>query len=73
VTLCLAAGHIRNGNHAAIQDHCDRNGWRLFSEEWLGKQFSTLATADYENDIAIVAAKLARLAVLHHKGAVKGA
>jgi len=60
VQLCLAAGHIYKGHADRIRDHCEKKGWGLFDEEWFREQFANLATADYENDIAIVAAKLAK-------------
>ena len=62
VRLCLAAGHIRKGSKGDIQQHCRKNGWQLFDEDWFREQFDKLADADYENDIAIVAAKLAKAA-----------
>jgi len=62
VKLCLAAGHIRKGSEADIQEHCRKNGWLLFGQAWFREQFGKLADADYENDIAIVAAKLAKAA-----------
>ena len=62
VKLCLAAGHIRKGNKADIEQHCQRNGWLLFAEDWFRERFDKLAEAGYENDIAIVAAKLASAA-----------
>jgi len=62
VILCLAAGHIRKGDKEKIQNHCEKNGWRLFGEDWFREEFEKLAEADYENDIAIVAAKLAKSA-----------
>ncbi len=62
VKLCLAAGHIRKGNKAHIENHCRKNGWLLFAEDWFREQFDKLAETDYENDIAIVAAKLAKIA-----------
>lgn len=58
--LCLAAGNIQNGNESDIQAHCDANGWQLFGPAWFRERFVELADCDYENDIAIVAAKLAK-------------
>lgn len=63
VRLCLAAGHIRRGDEVQIRQHCQRNGWDLFDAPWFREQFDGLADADYENDIAIVAAKLANISV----------
>jgi hypothetical protein len=62
VRLCLAAGHICNGDREKVRQHCRKNRWWLFDEEWFSQQFAKLAKAGYENDIAIVAAKLAKKA-----------
>lgn len=63
VQLCLAAGHIRNNNEEDIRQHCQKNGWRLFAPSWFRQQFDQLGEADYENDIAIVAAKLSQISI----------
>jgi hypothetical protein len=62
VKLCLAAGHIANGDRANIRQRCEDEGWGLFDEAWFGQEFARLVKADYENDIAVVAAKLGKLA-----------
>lgn len=62
VQLCLAAGHIRKGDEESIRQHCEKKGWKLFAPSWFRKQFDKLAETHYENDIAIVAAKLANVA-----------
>ncbi len=62
VRLCLAAGHIHKGDREKIKQHCEKKGWGLFAEDWFREQFHELAEAGYENDIAIVAAKLAKVA-----------
>lgn len=61
--LCLAAGKIQNGNESDIQAHCDANGWRLLGSAWFSESLSGLGDCDYENDVAIVAAKLAKTMV----------
>jgi hypothetical protein len=60
VRLCLAAGHICRGDRDRVKRHCRKNHWWLFDEEWFSRQFDELAKVGYENDIAIVAAKLAK-------------
>ena len=62
VKLCLAAGRIYKGDEEEIRQHCARKGWGLFDKGWFCQQFDDLANAAYENDIAIVAAKLAKMA-----------
>ena len=59
VQLCLAAAHLRKGHEKSIRQHCESNSWGLFDAEWFSNRFRDLAKCDYENDIAVVAAKLA--------------
>lgn len=59
IGLCLAAGHIRNGNEKDIRDHCQRNGWRLMCPTEIAEKMKKLAESPYENDAVIVTAKLA--------------
>jgi hypothetical protein len=61
VKLCLAAGRIRKDDERKIREVCDKNGWNLYAPDWFGKRFRELARTPYEDDIATVAAKLARL------------
>ncbi len=61
VKLCLAAGRIRKGDEKSIEQHCKARGWGLFDRKWFRRQFEDLADAAYENDIAIMAAKLAKM------------
>lgn len=62
IVLCLAAGHLRSGHEERIRRHCHRKHWLLFGPEWFGERFADLSKTDYENDIAIIAAKLASIA-----------
>ena len=62
VKLCLAAGHIRKGDEEKVRQHCEKKRWGLFDKQWFCQQFDDLAKSAYENDIAIVAAKLAKIA-----------
>lgn len=63
MTLCLAAGHIQRGDEDKIKQRCDNRGWKLFAKDWFKGKFTELAETKYENDIAIVAAKLAKIAM----------
>ena len=58
VHLCLAAGRIRPKDHDKVRRHCEKHGWQLFDREWFRARFNQLARSDYENEVAIVAAKL---------------
>jgi hypothetical protein len=38
VTLCLAAGKIRNeADRQSLRQHFNENGWVFWDEEWIGK------------------------------------
>ena len=59
VRLCLAAGKIaRPPDHAKLKAHFVKKGWLLFDREWIRKQFQAAAKAPYENNVAVVVAKL---------------
>lgn len=62
IVLCLAAGRIRKGDEARIGKYCEEKGWQLFGTEWFRAHFLKLPDTDYENDVATVAAKLAKRA-----------
>jgi hypothetical protein len=56
--LCLAAGKIRPNDHEKIRLHCKKHNWGLFDRKWFQEKFAELAKSKYENEVAIVAAKL---------------
>lgn len=58
VRLCLAAGKIRPNDHEKIRKHCRKHNWGLFDRQWFQEQFERLSKSDYENEVAIVTAKL---------------
>ncbi len=59
VTLCLAAGKIATQTDTqALQAHFDRQGWRLFTPEWVVNHLRQTAEAAYEDDVALMVAKL---------------
>lgn len=60
--LCLAAGHVRKGNEDKVRQYCRKKGWQLFDREWFAEHFTNLPETDYENNVAVVAAKLAKAA-----------
>ena len=59
IQLCLAAGHIPQCDQQAVKEYCHRNDWILYGPEWFSSKLRDLSTSDYENEPAIVAAKLA--------------
>jgi hypothetical protein len=59
VHYCLVAGKIAsNKDRAALHTYFDGKGWLLFDETWLQKKLVSLAELGYENDTAIMVAKL---------------
>jgi hypothetical protein len=58
VQLCLAAGNIVPKDHEKIRKHCKKHNWLLFDRQWFRAKFEELAKSRYENEVAIVAAKL---------------
>ena len=61
VTLCLATGKMAGGtDRKLMQAHFDRKGWLLFDDRWVAEHLLSAASADYENDVAFVVAKILR-------------
>lgn len=58
VQLCLAAGRIPPNDQDDMQLYCKKHRWQLFDADWFKTKFGELADSDYENEVAIVAAKL---------------
>jgi hypothetical protein len=59
VTLCLAAGKIATKTDtAAMREHFDSNGWLLLDPTWIREQLTEAAGGGYENDVAVLVAKL---------------
>ncbi len=59
VTLCLAAGHIhRRTDVAGLRNHFEANHWLLFDPQWVAKRLASATSSSYENDIALMTAKL---------------
>lgn len=59
IRLCLAAGRIQGGKEGQLDAYCRKRGWGLFTPGWFSDKFAGLAGTAYEDDIAVVAAKLA--------------
>jgi hypothetical protein len=59
VILCLATGKIASKtDRQGLKQHFDRQGWRLFDEDWVFSRLKAAETAGYENDVAHIVAKL---------------
>ncbi len=59
VTLCLAAGKIRNeSDRQSLRQHFKENDWILWDDEWISHALREVSKGSYENDVASVVAKL---------------
>ena len=61
VRLCLAAGKIAGKqDHAKLKKHFAKKKWLLLDLEWLQNRLKEAARSPYENNVAVVVAKLLR-------------
>ncbi len=59
VVLCLAAGKIKNSrDRDSLRTFFSRRQWELLDEEWIGDRVRKIADAGYEDDVAIIVAKI---------------
>lgn len=59
VTWCLAAGKIASGrSRELLHAHFEERGWLLLDEEWIAAQLAHMSSSGYENNIAVMVAKL---------------
>ena len=58
VSLGLAAGKIYQGQSPAIRGFMDQKGWLFWSPEDIKQKVTALAERGYENDPAIITAKI---------------
>jgi hypothetical protein len=58
ITLGLAAGNVYQNQSVAIQKLMDKNGWHFWSPETIKGKVIDLAKRGYENDLAIITAKI---------------
>jgi hypothetical protein len=58
VTLGLAAGKVYQGQSTAIREHMDQEKWFFWSPEDIRQKVTALAEQGYENDPAIITAKI---------------
>ena len=57
--FCLVTGNIFNHKERdEIRAHFAREGWLLFDEFWVKKGLLALANSGYDNDVAVITAKL---------------
>ena len=56
--LCLAAGKFKGGSEEPLKRHFEQKGWGLITPEEIRDGVAQLATAGYENDPVILAAKM---------------
>lgn len=59
VRLCLATGKIATStDRTGLAGLFRRNGWMLFDDAWVRRKLRETANAAYENDVALVVAKV---------------
>lgn len=59
VRLCMATGNIaQRSDRGGLAAHFEKNGWRLFDDVWIREQLIKFADAGYENEVAMVTAKI---------------
>lgn len=58
VSLGLAAGKVYQGQSALIREFMEKNNWIFWSPEDIKKKVTALAERGYENDAAIITAKI---------------
>lgn len=59
VSLGLAVGKFRSQKDSTLlRALFDKRGWVLFSDEWISEKLNSAAKSGYENDSAIIAAKI---------------
>ena len=54
----LVAGRVYPKSRVALKQHFDERGWLLFDDTWIKDKLRDLAKLGYENDVAIIVAKL---------------
>ena len=57
-TLCLACGNIAVGDEPALIEHFARNSWCLWTPRWLRQRLVEMKQSRYENNLAMITAKL---------------
>lgn len=60
IRLVLAAGKIQDRSRRSVGEYAKSGGWELWNEQYIHKMLSEAATDRYENDVAILTAKLLR-------------
>ena len=57
--LCLATGKFASAtDRERTKELFDKKGWKLFDDQWIVQNLEQFAELGYENDVAIVVAKL---------------
>jgi hypothetical protein len=55
----LVVGHVKNDkSRQQIHEQFQQEGWHFYDENWIQEEFRKLAELGYENDVAIIVAKL---------------
>ena len=60
VEYWLVAGHIARESRLGLQRRFDSEGWILLTDEWIANHLKAMAGDAYEDDVAMIVAKLSR-------------
>jgi hypothetical protein len=60
VEYWLVAGHIARESRQGLQKRFDSEGWILLTDEWIANHLKAMAGDAYEDDVAMIVAKLSR-------------
>jgi hypothetical protein len=58
VKFCLAAGKVYSGSRELLHQWFEERGWLFFDDRWIKTSLLKLAELGYENDVAVIVAKL---------------
>jgi hypothetical protein len=58
VEYCLVAGHVKSNRDEELASVFSERGWFFYGPKWLRDQLCKLADLSYENDLAVMVAKL---------------
>ncbi len=61
VKFCLVAGHVVARSRQQLEERFRNEGWELRTERWIKDHLTEMADAPYEDDVAMMVAKLNKI------------
>jgi hypothetical protein len=58
LNYCLVAGKVYPKSREQVKKHFQEHNWLFYDESWIRERLGELADLGYENDVAIIVAKL---------------